>query len=337
MSWNRWKPQLIKSLKIAIAAIAAIALAGELGLQYSATAGIITVLSIQNTKKETLKSAGRRGLAFLCALVLSALCFTLIGYNLWAFAVYLLLFALLCLMAGWGEAIAMDSVLVTHLLAEQSIAPGILCNEMLLFLIGTGFGILVNLHLHRKEKEFRRLADEADSQIKGILHRMSCWLPREDKTEYGPGCFENLERALEEAKLCAAANYNNAVLRGSTYELDYIEMREQQSIILKEIYGNIKSIVYLPEQAEQVAELLGQIEQDYHRDNTVEGLLKRLDSLLLHMKEQELPGSREEFEARAILFYILMQIRNFLELKRDFMRREAMNYAVFSGKQESEG
>ncbi|RAZ50924.1 hypothetical protein DK853_46715, partial [Klebsiella oxytoca] len=51
-------PQLIKSLKIAAAAVAAIGLAGELGLAYSATAGIITVLSIQNTKRETLKSAG---------------------------------------------------------------------------------------------------------------------------------------------------------------------------------------------------------------------------------------------------------------------------------------
>ena len=322
MNWNRWKPQLIKSRKIAIAAIAAIAVAGELGLMYSATAGIITVLSIQNTKKETFKSAGRRGLAFLCALVLSALCFTLIGFNLWAFAIYLLVFSLLCLIAGWGEAIAMDSVLVTHLLSEQSIAPDILWNEVLLFLIGTGFGILVNLHLHRKEKEFQKLADEVDSQIKGILHRMSCWLPREDKTEYGPGCFDKLEKALEEAKLCAAANYNNVVLHGSTYELDYIEMREQQSVILKEIYGNIKSIAYLPEQAEQVAELLGQIEQDYHRDNTVEKLLKELDSLLLRMKEQELPGSRDEFEARAILFYILMQIQNFLELKWNFMKRE---------------
>lgn len=332
MDRNRWKSQLIKSCKIAAAAFAAIALAGELGLKYSATAGIITVLSIQNTKKETLKSARNRGFAFLCALVLSALCFTLIGYHLWAFAVYLLLFSLICLSTGWGEAIAMDSVLVTHLLAEQSIEAGILLNEILLFLIGTGFGILVNLHLHRKEKEFRRLADEVDSQIKGILHRMACWLPKEDRTEYGPGCFEKLKIAMEEARLCAAANYNNAVLRGSTYELDYIEMREQQSIILEEIYGNIKSIVYLPEQAEQVANLLGQIEQDYHRDNTVKGLLQKLDSLMLQMKEQELPGSREEFEARAILFYILMQIRNFLSLKRDFMKREDIKHAVFSGK-----
>lgn len=317
-----WRTQLVRSVKIAVAALIAIALAGELGLRYSATAGIITVLSIQKTKRETLRSAANRGIAFLCALALSAVCFALMGYTLWAFAVYLLLFALLCLSAGWGEAIAMDSVLITHFLTEQSMSPGQLLNEGLLFLIGTGMGIVVNLHLHRKEEEFRELSDEVDNQIKGILHRMSCWLPREDKSEYGSDCFERLEKALDEAKLCAAANYNNAVLRNGTYELDYVKMREQQSVILKEIYVNIKRIAYLPEQAGQVAKLLGRIEQDYHRENTVEGLLEELDRLLLQMKEQELPETREEFEARAILFYILMQIRNLLELKRDFMLRE---------------
>lgn len=314
-----WKAQSAKSFKIAVAAILAIAIAGELGLKYFATAGIITILSIQNTKKETLKSARNRGLAFVCAMLIAAICFYLLDYTLWAFVLYLFLFALLCIQAGWMEAIAMDSVLISHFLTEQSMEPALILNEVLLFVIGTGLGILVNMHLRRKQEEFERLADEVDGQIKGILHRMSLWLPKEDKSEYDSGCFDKLSKSLEEAKLCAATNYNNALLNQNTYELDYIRMREQQSVILREIYINIKNIAYLPKQAEQVATLLGQIEQDYHKDNTVEGLLGELDVLLSDMKEQELPRSREEFEARAILFYILMQIKNLLQLKRDFM------------------
>ena len=38
------------------------------------------------------------------------LCYTLLGYRVSAFIIYLFFFALLCLSAGWGEAIAMDSV-----------------------------------------------------------------------------------------------------------------------------------------------------------------------------------------------------------------------------------
>lgn len=317
-----WRAQFIKSLKIAAAAAASIALAGELGLNYSSTAGIITILSIRNTKRETLKSAGNRGLAYLCALALSAACFRLIGFNLWAFGVYLLLFSLFVLSVGWGEALANSSVLVSHFLTEQGMGAGEVINESLLFLIGTGTGILVNLHLHKNQAEFDRLAEEADAQIKGILRRMSHWLPREDKSAYEPDCFGCLEKALDAAKACAAANYNNAVLPGDSFELDYIEMREKQSVLLREIYNNIVRLQYLPEQALQVAGLLGEIEQDYHRENTVEGLLQKLEALLLQMREQRLPQSREEFEARAILFYILMQIRNLLELKREFWGKQ---------------
>lgn len=315
-----WKPQLVKSLKIAAAAAMAIGLAGELGLAYSPTAGIITVLSIQNTKRETLRSAGNRWLAFLCALFLSKTCFTLMGYDLWAFGTFLFLFALLCLCAGWTEAIAMDSVLVTHFLAEGHMEPELVFDEVLLLLIGTGTGILVNLHLRRKEGQFDRLAQEADRQMKGILERMSGWLPREDKEGYQPDCFPKLREALHEAKACAVSDYGNTVLAKRTYELDYISMREQQSTVLKDIYDNIIRLRYLPAQAGQVAALLGQIGQDFHRDNTVANLLERREELLTEMKGQPLPQSREEFEARAILFYILMQTGQFLEIKREFVR-----------------
>ena len=313
------KGLLFKSIKIALAALISIAIAGELGLKYSATAGIITVLSIQNTKRETLRSAVNRAFAFACALALAAVSYTVLGFTLPAFAVYLLLFALLCLNMGWAEALAMDSVLITHFLAEQNMAPAMIVNEILLFIIGVSLGILVNLHLHQKQDEFERLATEVDDQIKGILYRMSRWLLKEDKTGYTSQCFIRLEESLEAARLCAAANYNNQLRSTDSRELDYVAMRARQTVVLRGIYENIKSISYLPRQAEQVAGLLKTIEQEYHKDNTVEGLLVRLEELFQEMKQEELPVSREEFEARAILFYILKQLQELLLLKREFI------------------
>lgn len=313
------KELLFKSIKIALAALISIAIAGELGLKYSATAGIITVLSIQNTKKETLRSAMNRALAFACALILAAGAYTIMGFTISAFAVYLLLFALLCLNMGWAEAISMDSVLITHFLTEQNMASLTILNEVLLFIIGVGMGILVNLHLHRRQDEFERLAAEVDEQIKGILYRMSGWLLKEDKTGYRSDCFIRLEESLEAARLCAAANYNNRFRNTDSRELDYVAMRARQTVVLQGIYENIKSISYLPRQAEQVAKLLQAIEQEYHKDNTVESLLAELENLFYEMKKEDLPISREEFEARAILFYILKQLEKFLLLKREFI------------------
>lgn len=317
------KDTIIKSIKIAIAAVLSIAIAGELGLSYSATAGIITVLSIQNTKKETMKSARNRTLAYVCALLLAGLLFRILGFTLPAFAAYLFFFSLLCLYAGWGEAIAMDSVLITHFLSEQSFSTALIINESALFFIGTTVGILVNLHLRRKKDEFQRLSDKVDLQIKGIFNRMSCYLSTDDKDSCGPDYLLPLKDSLREAKACALNNYNNAFFKKDTYEVDYIEMRRQQSLLLVEIYDNIKSISCLPKEAEEVAALLKGIEEGYHATNSVGGLLDDLNSLLLKLKDHELPADREEFEARAILFYILKQLRKLLFIKREFILNQS--------------
>lgn len=312
---------LVKAFKIALAAVLSILTANLLGLRYAVTAGIITVLSIQNTKRETLKTARNRGLAFLCALILAFVCYALFGFCVGAFILYLFLFAFLCLSAGWGEAIAMDSVLISHFLTEQSFDREMLANEVLLFLIGTFFGILINLHLRKKEDEFDRLSVQVDDEIKGIIHRMAENLRREDKTGYNADCFMRLEDKICVAKECALRNWNNTLWNQSSYELDYIRMRENQSRVLRNIYDSIVRIRILPVQTMQVADFFEEIEAQYHRDNDVEELLAILKKMLADMKQEHLPKSREEFEARALLFYTLMQLEEFLTLKNRFVVR----------------
>lgn len=310
---------IVKAFKIALAAVLSILTANLLGLQYAVTAGIITVLSIQNTKRETLKTARNRGLAFLCALILAFLCYSLLGFCVGAFIVYLFFFALLCLSAGWGEAIAMDSVLISHFLTERNFGAEMLVNELLLFIIGTFFGILINLHLRKKEGEFDRLSRHVDEEIKGIVHRMSENLRREDKTGYHSDCFIRLEDKIRLAKECALRNWNNTLWSQTSYELDYIRMRENQSRVLRNIYDSIVQIRMLPAQTMQVADFFEEIEAQYHRDNDVEKLLESLGKMFADMKLEKLPDSREEFEARALLFYTLMQLEEFLRLKNRFV------------------
>ncbi|MEZ3479473.1 MAG: hypothetical protein K1W08_12845 [Lachnospiraceae bacterium] len=310
---------ILKAFKIALAAVLSILTANLLGLDYAITAGIITVLSIQNTKRETLQTARDRGLAFLCALILSYLCFRWLDFSVIAFILYLFLFAFLCLSAGWGQAIAMDSVLISHFLTEQRFDSAMVVNELLVFAVGTLYGILINLHLRKKEVEFDRLSKLVDDEIKGIIHRMAENIRQEDKTNYHSDCFVRLEDKIHLAKECALRNWNNTLWSQSAYELDYIRMRENQSRVLKNIYDSIVRITMLPAQTMQVAAFFEEIEAQYHRDNNVEELLRLLEKMLSDMKRETLPQSREEFEARALLFYTLMQLEEFLTLKNKFV------------------
>lgn len=310
---------IFKTLKIVIAAVIAIIVAGEIGLKYYSTAGIITILSIQNTKRETLQTALNRACSFVCALILSAGAYYLMGFTLWAFGVYLFIFVLLCMVAGWKDGIVMNSVLVTHFMTEQSMTWPLILNETLLFVIGVGFGIIINLHLRRKGNWFEQSATEVDNQIKKILCIISEQLKQTTLTVSTEEEFEKLHSLVDKAKHCAVENYNNDLIKADEKELNYIRMREHQSDVLDEIEKSVGMLKYFPRQSVQVAELIKRTEQCFHKDNTVEGLLSELDGLFSDMKSQKLPETREEFEARAILFYILMQMKTLLQIKRQFV------------------
>ncbi len=328
---NYLKNHLIKSIKIALAALLAIFLAGELGVQSSATAGIITILSIQNTKKETVRTVLRRGAAYISALFIAAICFKLLGYTLVAFAVYLLIFAFFCMVVGLQEGITTAAVLISHFLNVGNMGPAMIMNETGLFIIGSGIGIMVNLHLRRKEADFERLAQEVDNQIKDILRRMAEWLPDPNRACDRIHRFDELDEAIRQAKLCAVANMNNSFFHKDTYELDYIRMREQQTVVLKGIYKNIMQIGYLPAQAKQVAAYLTELEKAYHKYNTVTEYLDKLQALGEEMRREKLPQTREEFEARAILFYVLIQLEELLWIKRKFVIEYEDKYKEYAG------
>ena len=298
-------------------------------MESSATAGIITILSIQDTKRETLRTVLRRGGAYLFGLFVAAICFGLLGYTLPAFAVYLLLFAFGCMLVGLQEGITTATVLVSHIWALGSMTIPVLLNETGLLVIGSGVGILVNLHLRRRDADFARLAEEVDVQMKEILRYMAHWLPNPARACDRINRFEELEEAISKAEICAIANLNNSFWHRDTRDLEYIRMREKQSVVLKGIYQNIMQIAYLPGQAEIVAAFLGELEQAYHKYNTVTEYLDRLHALDEEMKQEALPETREEFEARAILFYVLLQLEELLWIKRRYVQEYK---EVFEGK-----
>ncbi|MBE5873493.1 MAG: hypothetical protein E7287_03695 [Lachnospiraceae bacterium] len=312
------RQMLFRSLKIALAAVVSILLATKLGLLYAVSAGIVAILSLRGTKRETLKTAANRGLAFLCALVIAFLCFGVFGFTITAFGIFLFFFALLCFRFGWEEALAPDAVLISHFLIQKNMGVRLLTEELLVFGIGAGMAILLNLHLHRKSERFEGLADVVDDVIKELLGTISERLINQQTAAFEE-TFERLESSLDAARDCAVMNDNNALRNRDTYELDYVNMRRQQKVVLKEICTHISQLHYFPVQAMRVGEIVKTIQLDYHKTNTVEGLLAQLEGVLAEMKQEKLPVTREEFEARAILFTVLLQLKSLLQIKKEFI------------------
>ena len=338
-----YRQALLQGGKVAAACACAVWTAEVIGLEYAVTAGIIAILSIGGTKKETLTTARNRGLAFLCALGISAVCFHVFGFRIWAFGIYVLCFVTLCLLAGWPEAMAMDSVLISHFLLQESMSIYWLCNEALLFLIGTGFGFLANFFLHPHSREFEQCANFVDEQMVGILSHLSAriggWesadrghvhpnhtrkssrIRSDELQKYDAGCFTRLEDALQKAQICAMKNWNNSLKTPEFYEMDYVAMRQKQRMVLEEIYKSIVMLKTHPLQAEAVGAFMRKVAAVYDRKNPVGDLWEQLEMVFADMKAEPLPENREEFEDRAVLFYILKQLQEFLSLKREFAKK----------------
>ena len=77
MHSDRTRGLLLTGLKAAGSAAVAIAVASAIHLQFSATAGIIAILSLMGTKRETMKVALGRLMAYGAALLIACVCFSL--------------------------------------------------------------------------------------------------------------------------------------------------------------------------------------------------------------------------------------------------------------------
>jgi len=316
----RIRTEIITALKITAAAVIACIIAELIGLQFGVSAGIVAILSVLPTKRETVRTALDRLLAFAAALVIAAICYGLIGYVLAAFLVYLLVFIVFCRIFGFYSAMAMDSVLISHFLTTGIMDTQSVINEVLLFLIGTGMGILVNLTLRKDSKRMEELTVQTDEQIKHILKRASERVLNSNLEDYDGKCLDVLTGLLEEAQKQALTDYRNDLIDSDTVNIKYIDMRRKQAEILFEIYRNVSTLKTAPETAKIISDFLDKIAAQYDRDNDVTSLINECDEIQKTFDEMPLPESREEFEDRARLFVLMRSIEDFLKIKKEMFK-----------------
>ena len=128
--------EIIKLIKYVTGSVAAVLLAAALQLQFAYAAGIITLLTIQDTKKETVRITAKRMIIFVIMTILSAVIFPFAGYHVWAFGIVLIPYLFSCMALDMKEAIAPIAVLCTHYVSAKSCSPSMILNEFLILVIG---------------------------------------------------------------------------------------------------------------------------------------------------------------------------------------------------------
>ncbi len=95
-------------------------------------------------------------------------------------------------------------------------------------------------------------------------------------------------------------------------------MRKSQLTSLNNIYGAYLSIVKYHKNQELIGKYIESLKDDIGDINLANKQLEILSGLREQFKKEELPQSRDEFETRALLYYIIQELENFLMVKKSF-------------------
>ena len=102
------------------------------------------------------------------------------------------------------------------------------------------------------------------------------------------------------------------------YYIRYAQMRKQQYEILERITNSLTNIYSSTEENKILATIFGETAEQLDESNTGIELLNHIGELYRIFRDSALPKSREEFESRAVLYNVLTDFEQFLELKREF-------------------
>lgn len=309
-----------RTIKLILATCLACLVASFLDLSSAVSAGIIALLSLSDTRRSTLKLAHNRFFSMILALTISVLAFQLLGFHLWSLGLYLALYIPIAYKMGLEIGITSSSVLVGHLLVQESISLTLLINEFLLFAIGTGFALLVNLYMPSREEEISHYYTLVEEKLKNILLRFNYYLSRGDGRNKAQ-LVDELDSLLEEALRLVYLDHSNHLFHQTDYHIHYFEMRQSQSRILRNMAQQINTCQLAASETLILAQLFSKIAGQLSQTNPASSLLDDIERFLEVFRNRSLPKTREEFETRATLLQLLREAKTFIQVKVDFYKK----------------
>lgn len=306
-----------RTIKTALGASIAIIIAQLLGLDNFSSAGIITILCIQVTKKKSVYASWHRFLACLIAMVYSTLLFQFIAFHPLVIGLILILFIPTTVALNVNEGIVTSSVIILHLYGSGKITFSLLVNETILIAVGVGVALIMNLYMPSVEKKLVAYQDRIETNFSSILMAVVRYLRDNDHSWDGKEITETAN-LLNEAKSLAFKDVENHFLREEDLHYHYFKMREKQFEIIERILPLVTNIPLIVKQSGILADFIEDLAENVHPQNTAILYLEKLEEMEAFFKGMELPQTREEFESRAALLQLMKEMERYLLLKHSF-------------------
>ena len=316
----------IRVIKTALAALAALYTAHYLNLQPSLSAGLLAILGVEVTRLKGLKSAFVRFMASVLGLFFASLLFMLLGFHVWTISIFILLVFPVLSRFRLKDGIVTSAVIVFHVYASEEVTTAIIGNEIMLLLTGLGWATVINLlYMPKEEKrllELRRLTEEKFSVI---FHYMA-------QTLRSPSLVWNGEELLEAGNVIedgtrrAELNVENRIWGQDgdywRYWPTYFDMRHQQFESIGQMLVHLSLVYETLPQGELVAELFDLLSDDV-KSEVYEGAVEQnLSQLRGRFRSMPLPATRKEFEVRAALLQLMLELERYLAIAKRWKKQK---------------
>lgn len=311
----------LQAAKIAVGSSLGMCIAEKMNLQFATSVGTITLLTLVMTKWDTVRLSVYRILSFGISVLLAGVLFQTIRSEWVAYGAYIFLVFLICTFLDWKAVISVNAVIGTHFLVERDFSYAFIRNEFLLVLTGITIALVLNLfHGNRSHQDhIIKNMRQTEQDLQMILGELAAYL---DDQRMQRDVWADLRLLEEQLHHRIAESYeyqDNTFSAHPEYYINYFEMRMGQCQVLHSLHSEMRKIRKIPKQAKIVSQYIVYLIAYVTEINVPTEQMKALDEIFKHMENEPLPTSREEFENRALLYHVLMDLEEFLILKKRFV------------------
>ena len=323
--YHKMQRQLLKPLmlacKIGLGSAFAVFIADFLGLPSAVAAGTITLLTLLNTKWDTVRLIIQRFISFFIAVGLCYVFFTYVENHYIAFGLYLFFIVFITEMLKWGSTLSVNALIGMHFMLQQTINLDFILTEFGLLVIGVLVAFVLNLFNNYSftRKHLYRCMAHTDKQMQNLLIDVSRYL-RQEPHIHPWRQISSLKHGIQAFRKEAQEYQDDTFSSAPQCFIDFFDMRLNQLSLIEMLHYEIRFSRKMPDQAEIIADYIEYLAGFVVDHNDPQAQLDRLNELKEDMKANYHFSSRTEFEDRALLYHIVIVLEEFLKLKSEFLK-----------------
>ncbi len=310
-----------RSSKIIIGFVSATLLAMLVGLDFPVSAGIITILNLQDTKKSSVDVSLRRLVSAFFGLILLYILFELMGYYVYTLFVFIAVFTPLAYKFKAKEGLVVNIVLGSHLLIYSEVTLAHFFNEFGIVIIGVLLGLLMSFHVPEKVKKIKATIVEIDDLMKenidalGLCIRNLCHI---DEDEFH---IEMTIQKIKQGRQLANQQIDNYYSKDYSYYYEYFQLRLNQAHRVRYMKERLNQVFINQEQAKLLSDFTEKLATVFNPNNDGQLLMKELEEVRTKFSDLPLPETREAFIEQSALYQYLNDIEELVMMKIRYVER----------------